>query len=331
MTSRSQPAYHPPVAANPQLAAPPALAEPWGGTSRHTDLGLPGRPPVHWVDFGGPAEPDNAPASEAAPMVLVHGLGGSHLNWVLVAPLLRRHRRVYALDLAGFGLTPGSEDTSTVEANAELLTRFVRTVVGRPVVLVGNSMGAMVSLLVAAAAPELVERLVLVDPVLPTRRRHLDRRVAATFAVYGIPRVGEAFVGQVFARMSDRRRVQDTTNLCFAVPTRVDPEVFEAAVALLAYRRGSAQDAAGAYLGAARSLMRVLGGGDRYRELMRGLSAPVLLIHGERDRLVPVTAAHTVAAENPGWTSVILPDVGHVPILEKPDLTAGIVEDWLAR
>jgi len=56
--------------------APWSFAEPWGGTGHVCDLDG----PVHWVDFGGPAD--------ASPIVLVHGLGGSHLNWVLVASAL---------------------------------------------------------------------------------------------------------------------------------------------------------------------------------------------------------------------------------------------------
>src|SRR6266540_513830 len=65
----------------------------WGGVSRTADLGG----PVHYVDFGGPA---------AAPrVVLVHGLGGSHLNWCLLAPRLVAKARLLAVDLVGFGLT----------------------------------------------------------------------------------------------------------------------------------------------------------------------------------------------------------------------------------
>ena len=309
-------------------AVPPlALAARWGGTGHIADLG-PDLPPVHWVDFGGPS---GASVGDDAhtPVVLVHGLGGSHLNWVLFGPLLRRHGRVYAVDLAGFGLTPGGERESTVTANVTLLTAFLRDVVREPAILVGNSMGGMVALLLTATHPDLVHRLVLLDPSIPTRRRDTDRQVAATFLVYGIPRVGEAFVRRIGQR-SDRQRVMDTTNLCFADPTRADPEVLDAAVELLAYRRQHVPDAQPGYLGAARSILRVLQRGRRYAALLRTLDVPVLLVHGEGDRLVPVAAARAAAAENPGWTTRILPDLGHAPMLEKPELVAGIVDDWLA-
>lgn len=322
-------AYHLFVTVDDHLAPPISLAEPWGGHGRVTDLGT----PVHWVDFGADDDGiDDGARAVRTPLLLVHGLGGSHLNWLGIAPRLSQSRRVYALDLAGFGLTPGTEQTSTVRANVDLVARFVTEVVGEPVVLVGNSMGGMISIILAATRPDLVASVVLLDPSIPTLRRNLDRRVAATFLLYGIPRVGEAFVSRVTARMSDRQRVEDTTTLCFAHPDRADPDVLEAAVELVAYRRWQATDATAAnaaYLGAARSILRVLGTRDRYRDLMHRITAPVLLLHGEQDRLVPVAAARRAAALNPDWTTVILDDLGHVPMLEKPELVAGIIDDWL--
>ena len=78
-----------------------------------------------------------------------------------------------------------------------------------------------------------------------------------------------------------------------------------------------------------RLVLRVLKRGRRYAALLNGLEAPVLLVHGERDRLVPVAAARTLAAENPEWTVEIVPDLGHAPMLENPELVAGIIADWL--
>src|SRR5262245_36769441 len=60
--------------------------------SRVADVGG----PVHFIDFGG----------SGPPMVLVHGLGGSAVNWLAVGPALAQRARVVALDLPGFGRTP---------------------------------------------------------------------------------------------------------------------------------------------------------------------------------------------------------------------------------
>src|SRR5689334_1604536 len=112
------------------------------GTSRTIDIGG----PVHYVDFGG--NPDGPT------LVLVHGLGGSHLNWDLLAPLLTDSARVFALDLPGFGLSEPELRLATVQNNRRVLDRFIQEVAGVPVVLVGNSMGGMISILQTSRRPE---------------------------------------------------------------------------------------------------------------------------------------------------------------------------------
>src|SRR5215212_3471605 len=232
--------------------APLDLASRWGGEGRSIDLDG----PVHWVDFGGPTTmPDDGPAPP--PVVLVHGLGGSHLNWVNIAPALARHRRVVALDLPGFGFTPALGRDTSVNHNAALLSRFIHRVLGERVVLVGNSMGGMVSLLLADRRPEQVVGLALIDPALPNPGARSDPQVAATFAMYAVPRVGELVLTKYNSRFSDRQRVRGTIALCFADPSRADAAVMDAGVELAAWRR-SIPDPEGEFLGAARSLLRVL-------------------------------------------------------------------------
>ncbi|MEO7752403.1 MAG: alpha/beta hydrolase [Terracoccus sp.] len=310
-----------PAASDSALTAPLDLASPWGGRSRTTDLGG----PVHWVDFGGPESPG---AEDLPPVVLVHGLGGSHLNWVQTGPQLARSRRVVALDLVGFGLTPADGRSTSVQANADLLARFVEEVVGSPAVLVGNSMGGMISLLLAADRPDLVVGLALVDPSLPSTGHRPDRSVTVAFAAYSIPFVGERFITRTNRRFTERERVQRTTDLCFADPTRSDDAVFDANVTLTAYR-STLPGLESAYLGAARSLLGVLRASRRYAAQIRSIDAPVLLVHGEQDRLVPVGSARRAAEANPAWTSVFLPGVGHTPQLEVPDVVLEHLEPWL--
>ncbi|MGH2725225.1 MAG: alpha/beta fold hydrolase [Actinomycetota bacterium] len=84
-------------------------------------------------------------------MVLMHGLGGSHLNWMRLGPRLAERARVYAPDMAGFGRTPPAARSTSVWANQRLLDRFLEVVTGAPAILVGNSMGGMISILEAAA------------------------------------------------------------------------------------------------------------------------------------------------------------------------------------
>src|SRR6478752_2388540 len=108
-------------------AEPPPSEGTRGATDRHrrpesrwADLGR----RVHYVDHGGPAD--------GPLLVCVHGLGGSLVNWAAVAPLLTPTCRLLALDLAGFGLTQGGGDPTSVEANQQLLHRFLTEVAGPP-------------------------------------------------------------------------------------------------------------------------------------------------------------------------------------------------------
>jgi pimeloyl-ACP methyl ester carboxylesterase len=196
-------------------------------------------------------------------------------------------------------------------------------------VLVGNSMGGMISILEAAAAGSDVRALVLLDPAVPGPRRRLDPRVALEFALFAVPGLGERFL-----RLRRRRRgtlgsVLDTLRLCGVDPATVPSALVDRSVALVDAR----QDVSGmdrAFLTAARSLLRVLADPRRYRTAMAEVGAPVLLVHGDRDRLVPVDSARDVAARNPGWRYLELPGVGHVPQLQVPGLLAGHLLEWLA-
>ena len=272
------------------------------------------------------------PRPDTPPLVFVHGLGGSHLNWALVGPQLAAGRRAVALDLHGFGLTPGTRRTSTVRANARLLDRFVKQVVGTPVVLVGNSMGGMISVLQAAAAPDTVAGLVLIDPALPVPRRGLDPLVTTQFLLYALPGVGELFVRTMMARRTPELAVRQLVELNFADPSRADPAMVAASVELARRRIGDPVQArayAQSLLAASRSLLRVNGRPGRYWGMMASIRVPVLLIGGESDRLVPLASMKAAAARNPGWEAVFLPGVGHTPQLEVPAAVIGAISDWL--
>ena len=214
----------PPMKPAPAKPAPWSFAAPWGARGYVTDLDG----PVHWIEFGPSGEPGPKASQDATPIVFVHGLGGSHLNWCLIGPALAAGRRAVALDLHGFGLTPGTRSGSTVQRNAQLLDRFVREVTGSPVILAGNSMGGLVSILQACAAPETVRGLVLIDPALPVPPRAPDRQVGSQFLMYALPGLGEYYVRTVLSRRPPQLAVQQVIELCFADPSRADPAMMTA-------------------------------------------------------------------------------------------------------
>jgi pimeloyl-ACP methyl ester carboxylesterase len=69
--------------------------------------------------------------------------------------------------------------------------------------------------------------------------------------------------------------------------------------------------------------------GAAYRRGITAITCPVLLLHGTRDRLVPLAAARAAARANPSWSLVEFLGVGHVPQLEIPDETAKVIVEWL--
>lgn len=276
---------------------------------------------MHYLDYGGPAD--------GPVVVAVHGLGGSSVNWSALAPLLTERCRVVAPDLAGHGLTRPLGRGTRVAPNRVLLHRFVEAVAGTPVILMGNSMGGMISLLEAIAEPDAVAGLILVDPVVPFVPARPDPLVTALFAAYATPGVSRLVMNRR-ARLTPEQLVAGTLALCCVDPSRIPAEVLAEHVEM-ARRRAGFADLAGDFLAAARSVVATAGylRGMPYRRGIRTVRAPVLLVHGERDRLVPLAAAQAAARGNPAWSLVVLPDAGHVPHLELPRETARVILDWL--
>jgi pimeloyl-ACP methyl ester carboxylesterase len=289
-----------------------------GGQSRWIDLDG----PVHYLDFGGPAH---------GPLIVaVHGLGGGAVNWSAIAPLLTRKYRLLAPDLSGHGLTISAGRGTDVASNRLLLHRFTEAVSTRPVILMGNSMGGMISLLQASAEPASVAGLILIDPALPFQPVRPDPLVAAVFAMSAVPLLGPLFVRQR-RLMPVRSVVASTLALCCVDAGRVPAKIVELHVDV-ARRRATMAGNDKDFAHAARSVVETASflRGQAYRRGLRDIACPVLLVHGQRDRLIPVSAARMAARSYPSWTLVELPDVGHIPQLEAPADTASAVRTWLS-
>lgn len=96
------------------------------------------------------------------PAILLHGLYGAHHEWTTTAAWLSKSHHVFAIDQRGHGeSSKGLDDLSLDALAADVLAVIDR--VGAPVLLLGQSMGALVALIVAGRWPELVSRLILVE------------------------------------------------------------------------------------------------------------------------------------------------------------------------
>ncbi len=278
--------------------------------------------PVHYADHGG----------GGPPMLLVHGLGGSHLNWEDVAGRFAAGHRVYAPDLLGFGLTPPAGRGAHLQAQRGLVIRFAREVAGAPVTLVGNSMGGLIAMMTAAHAPDVVDRLVLVDPALPPSS--LNGISVASVQRLGMPLVpvaGPAAMRRYLASTTPERQIDETLELLCHDPSRVGPQARSRGAEMLRLRRDMPW-AVPAFTEAIRSITLVLARRRGFlRDVVHRVAAPTLLVHGSRDRLVPPSWARAIGRARPDWTVSFLEEVGHVPMIETPDLLAGTITRWLGE
>lgn len=273
---------------------------------------------IHVADHGG----------SGPPAVLVHGLGGSHINWSRVAHRLGTHS--VALDLPGFGLSP---PTSPCDLSAHTAAvKLVGDAVGGPVFLVGNSMGGLVSMITAAEHPDLVRGLVLVDPAVPLARgtRPPDARITTRLFLQSLPVIGAAITDGYRNRMTPREQVALTLGAITARPESVPPEAIDEAVDMARLRRGFPW-VGRAFQESAASTRSLLLSPSRFRDIVTRISAPTLLVWGTCDPVAAPAAMEAVASLRPDWTTAPFEGIGHVPQLEAPELFVDTVSNWFAR
>jgi pimeloyl-ACP methyl ester carboxylesterase len=283
---------------------------------RDLDVDLDG--PVHYADFGG----------HGKPIVLIHGLGGSRLNWLAVAPALAEDHRVYAIDLIGHGLTPRAGRKATLANHRRLIDSFIEKVAGEPALLVGNSTGGHLAILEAALAPENVAGLVLVDPAVPVPVRGASP-VALALAPLLVRGLGEALLMADSRRMTSEETVYRTLKAVSTDYSQIPQEVIKAHLEAQKARHGS-RDAHVALLQTGRSLLAGNLRKASFYAKVREVKAPTLIVHGARDRVVPVSASRKLAELRPDWELHVFPELGHVPMMEDPLAFLEVVRRWLA-
>ncbi|MDH2429832.1 alpha/beta fold hydrolase [Sphaerisporangium sp. TRM90804] len=261
----------------------------------------------------------STPAGPEERAVFVHGLAGSATNWTDVMGELSGEVRGYALDLPGAGFSPAPPGADySVDAYASAVTALVEHV-GGPVHLVGNSLGGAVAVRVAATHPQLVRTLTLISPALPDL---LPRYGPARVAVSATPRIGE-WAASRMRWMPPERRIQATMAMCYADAGRVHPTRVEDAITELR-RRDDLPYAGLALVASARALVNEYfrrGEDNLWRQAAR-VTAPTMVIHGRRDRLVDPRMAARAGRTFPDVRLVLLPHAGHVAQMEYPLLVA---------
>jgi pimeloyl-ACP methyl ester carboxylesterase len=244
-------------------------------------------------------------------VVLIHGFGSSVYTWKDVLPALAADHDVVAIDLPGFGGSTIPRPLDGASYPAVVLGVMDRLGIARAS-LAGHSLGGAVAVAVAAARPDRVDRLVLIDSAGFNFRRSDRPWLLRMVAAPG--------VASVIERLPVRRRlVAAGLRQCFFDDDLVTAErIDEYAAPML--RPGVARAAA--------ELLRAPAFPD-FAGLAARVRAPTLVVWGRDDTLIPVAQAARFTGAIPGATAIVIEGCGHVPQEEQPADVAAVVDRFL--
>ena len=254
----------------------------------------------HYLEGGAP---------EAPVLLLLHGFGGDKDNWTRFSRTLVRDYRVIAPDLPGFGDSARHADWDySLPAQRDRLDRFIDTLKLAPLHIGGNSMGGHLAVLYTHAHPENIRSLILLDNS-------------------GIDAPRESEMAQAVSRGENPLVVssaEDFDRLISFVsykppflPWPVKDVLAEKTFKNAAFNR---------YIFKARR-------GERYvplEPLLGDLRQPVLIIWGEHDRVLDVSSIDVMRPLLPQAEIIVMPETGHIPMLERPTETAAHYLAFLA-
>jgi len=275
-----------------------------------------------------------SPTLPLPPIVCIHGFGAAIGHWRKNLPIWSQTRACYAIDLPGFGASRKGDQPYGVAYWAELVVDFVQTVVGEPVVLVGNSIGSLVSVIAADLAPDWVTQLVLISLPDPAMRQALIPPAMPGFVSQWINQL-EQGVGQAIARSGLVRlilqavrppeRLTQFAQAAYQDTTAVTPELIQI-LSTPAYDPEAPAALTALVLRATRSDYC-----PGIAAAIARLQIPILLTWGKNDRLVPpaLVRPHAYAHGNPHVQLYELEAAGHCPHDECPDRFNQLILHWL--
>ena len=270
--------------------------------------------------------PDNYEDRNRPPLLLIHGFGAGIGHWRHNIATLAQSQPVYAVDLLGFGKSGKVFTEYQISLWQAQVYDFWRTFIGSPVVLVGNSLGSLVSLTVAARHPEAVAGLIMINlpdvgdrskqipPLIFPFLRSLETLVANSF-----------LVRPLFYFLRRPQTIRRITNLAYFDRTAVDDELIE-----ILSTPPHDMDADRAFLALVRSA-NMNGFSPSIKELLGELTIPILLIWGKEDRFIPFRLAAKITLLSPQMQLIALDKAGHCPHDEYPELINSLLLDWLKQ
>jgi pimeloyl-ACP methyl ester carboxylesterase len=262
---------------------------------------------VNYVDIG---------SGDRPPIVLVHGLGGQWQNWLENIPRAAQERRVIALDLPGFGLSPMPPDKITIPGYGRTVNALCDRLGLGVVELVGNSMGGFISAEVAIQFPQRVDRLILVSAAGITSA-DLDRRPIQTLG-----RMATALThwsAPLDRKIASRPKAR---HLALAFVAR-HPSLLKADLAYEGFFKGTGKP------GFDDALLACLD--YDFRERLPEIRVPTLIVWGEQDSIIPVKDAHEFDRLIPDSRLLVMAQTGHISMAERPVAFNDLMMDFLAE
>lgn len=268
----------------------------------------------------------SAGGEERAAVVLIHGFGASWGHWRKNIPELSEHFRVYAIDLIGFG---GSDKPSpheipyTFETWGAQIADFCREVVGTPVFLVGNSIGAIAAMQTAVDHPEIALGVALLDCSL--RMLHDRRRDKLPwYRSIGTPILQNLlsirWLGHSFFRLLANPK---TVRKILLQAYGHDEAVTDELVAILMAPAADA-GAADVFLAFTRYSQ-----GPLPEDLLAVLPCPALMLWGTADPWEPIAQGRELSKFPCVQQFIPLEGIGHCPQDEAPEQVNPILRDWI--
>lgn len=255
-------------------------------------------------------------------MILLHGFGASVFSWREVMAPLAEYGTVIAFDRPAFGLTerpmPGEwvgESPYSPASQATLLIGLMDALSIDRAILIGNSAGGDIALSVALDHPERVVGLVLVDAAVYSR----GGAPGWLRPLIQLPAYQNA--GALLVRNLMLARGNRLIELAWHDPSKISAEI------LAGYRKALQ---ANNWDRALWELVRASAGdGQSYR--LDALQAPVLVVTGDDDRIVPTEESLRLADSIPGAALVVFTDCGHVPQEECPQQFLAAVQPFIEQ
>jgi len=264
--------------------------------------------------------------SPQPPMILLHGFGASIGHWRHNLEQLSQHHTVYALDLLGFGASEKAITAYNVALWVDLVDDFWQTFIRQPAILIGNSIGSLVSLVAAAERLNLAKGLVMIslpDPGVQTEAMPpwLVPIVDRIQSIVASPPV----LQPLFYLVRRPAVVRRWAKLAYHNPDAITDELVEI-LSLPARDRRAAQ--------AFSRLFNAMGSprlGPAVKTVLPNLTIPILLIWGKQDRLIPIQLANPrkYLEYNPHLKLVELDEAGHCPHDECPERVNQEILDWM--